>query len=506
MASRTRSVVALGVMVGGLVTGCGPSQGHEPVPVFAAAEGAPRSVAASLHTPRHEMTATAIGPDAVLVAGGETLHGVATDTAEVFEVGSGRSRPLGARLTQPRAGHGAVALSGGRVLLVGGRDASGRPLATLEVFDPIEERFEALPRRLERPRHRAAVAALGSRVVVACGEGEDSLEVWSLQAGGPVARMDALPGGPRAGAQLVPAGGDLLLLYGGVGPEGERPCPVWIDLAAKRATEVLERVPQDATCVRLSPDAAEVALIGGVVVEPWGDEDASRRFVLLRPGAAPSHSELGPFDPRLRRCRPVCVVGERGVHVFGGEGRTGPLATAERHDLELGSEPLPPLRGARTAFAGVLLPDQTIALVGGLGADGRPSALVDLVIPAGAAGPDAALAFDAVRDAEAASRQLDADLAHSDAERAAAEGELADLTARRAAAEQAIARTRDRIARTEAALTQARSDLQAAQAQGAATAPTLAQRQAQVAQLEAQLQQLQRELASLQAEIAALRG
>src|SRR5690606_9444777 len=116
------------------------------------------------------------------------------------------------------------------------------------------------------------------------------------------------------------------------------------------------------------------------------DEVASRRFVELRPGVAPSATKLGPFDPRERRCLPVCVVSERGIHMFGGEGRLGPLATAERHHPQLGSEPLPPLRGARIAFAGVLLADQTIALVGGLGADGRPSALVDLVIPARVAG------------------------------------------------------------------------------------------------------------------------
>lgn len=92
----------------------------------------PMNVARATHT------ATLLNNGTVLVTGGLTLIGPASDTAEIYDPGTHAWRLLPARMTVSRADARAVKLQDGRVLIVGG---AASPSA--EIFDPLTEQFSA---------------------------------------------------------------------------------------------------------------------------------------------------------------------------------------------------------------------------------------------------------------------------------------------------------------------------------------------------------------------------
>lgn len=79
----------------------------------------------------------ALGVGLLLVAGGRSPEGVATEVVHVLALGDGSTSEIvnaSRGLFTARVGAAASVLSPGRVLLVGGRDAGGQPLASAEIL------------------------------------------------------------------------------------------------------------------------------------------------------------------------------------------------------------------------------------------------------------------------------------------------------------------------------------------------------------------------------------
>ena len=89
---------------------------------------------------RAKHTATALGSDRVLIAGGIDSSGNALATAEVFDLSTNSFTRVGS-MHSARFDHAAVALTNGKVLVTGGEDGSGATLATAEIFDPVTGKF-----------------------------------------------------------------------------------------------------------------------------------------------------------------------------------------------------------------------------------------------------------------------------------------------------------------------------------------------------------------------------
>jgi N-acetylneuraminic acid mutarotase len=111
--------------------------------------------------------AAALTDGQLIVAGGSTPDGQASDGIYGFDVVSGRVRRLG-RLPQPLT-HSAAAVLGGSVYLVGGRGAGdGSQTAAVLRVDPATgavRRAATLP----LPLSDAGVVAIGGAIVVAGG-------------------------------------------------------------------------------------------------------------------------------------------------------------------------------------------------------------------------------------------------------------------------------------------------------------------------------------------------
>lgn len=93
-------------------------------------------------TPRAAHTATMLGTQMVLLAGGMLEDGVSTAETLIYDNVRGIFRD-GPPMTVPRASHTATALDDRRILIVGGYD--GRtPVTTAELWEPIDNRFVSL--------------------------------------------------------------------------------------------------------------------------------------------------------------------------------------------------------------------------------------------------------------------------------------------------------------------------------------------------------------------------
>lgn len=523
MSERTNMVKLTGIV--GLMLGCGTlavgcgSGGHDARPTFAATAGGPRMVAAGLQTSRSGHTATKLDGQRVLVTGGQTLQLAATNTAEVFDAKTGFSTPLPETLTTPRTGHFAAPISSNLTLIGGGQDDRQVPLSSLEVFDATLGTFTARSETLRKPRVGAAVLIQGDTLFLACGQNQSSLEAWSLSTMKPTLQIDDLPGGPRVGAQLVAFDQDTLLLYGG---DADQP-PVWIELSS-RATVARNDVFFGGTAVR----APGINSTGVLIVGGFAGAKPSRLTQVITPDDT-EQDEANMIDAValiVPREKPVVVDTGKQLLVFAGHFEGTPKAESERHSLIV-REPLPDMHGSRSDPVAVLLDDGLVALVGGMGADGRPSALIDVFVPAGVRGPDSAQTFDDAEQALADSRQLDENLLSTDRDRKTAqaevkrlEGELAkakaELAQERATAaslQGRITQTRDQIAQLRAREQTLQGQVQQEQAKVAALQQDLTASQqdrqaaeSALAQTEAQLAAVRRSLASSQDDINRLQG
>lgn len=427
-------------------------------------------VAGAMQTARAEHAVAALSSGRVLITGGETLQESATRSAELFDARSGSGRALGAPMTEARAGHVAAPIDSGDVLILGGRNAAGQSLQTVERFLADEERFEALDARLRFPRAGAAVSVEADRVVFASGRGQRSVEVFDLASSTSTLALELAT--PRTGAQLTRIEGDLYLLYGGLSNDPQAPLAIWLDLSAGTTSAVgpiedLGLQGPSATSlptgglVFASPREPGVAwLVSGL----WKGKD-NRGLLRLEPDVAPRflRDQQGLATPRIGS---IGVAHQDGsLSVFAGTWNGFPVAASERVFPEPTS--LPSLNDGRESLVALGLPEGEIALIGGRGADGRPSALVDVILPEGAAARDAEAAYREAaseRDAERQRRSTLADeragLSLTQAEVAAAEAELARTEAALTATEAEILRLSDALATSQAAAKAAQAEVQ----------------------------------------------
>lgn len=486
MRKDTIELALAGALLAGAVWGCGGG-GKQTGPRISGAAVGTTVVAGSLVEARHGHTATALADgQRVLVAGGETPLSAATRGAELWE--AGQSRPLPGLLSEGRAGHVAVLLPDGRVWILGGHDATGRPLASTELFDPQDERFTPGPDLL-RARDEAAAAVVQGVLYLACGAGEDSLEAWGLDLSPRGSLVSGLPGGARAGADLVAAPQDgLLYLQGGRADDGSAPPPVWIDLAASRADLALagQEFLADGRAVLASLDGEppEVYVLGGTL-----EERPSRHLQRVRPSDT-ERVEVGA-RPLVARQRAAVLGYRSGILLAGGEAQGWAVESVEVIG-STASALAPALAVARVEPVATALAGGAVLFSGGLADDGRPVALTELLIPPGATGPLADVLYARAAADRATRDQLSADVQRLSAELQRALADLATQTAERVRVEGERDAALARVKQLEADLAQAQAQLAALQQQ-------LAQAQANAASSAAQLQQLQQQLSSAQA-------
>jgi hypothetical protein len=453
---RTLATLLLALTTATLSAGCNTGSRSSG---GASGPSASARVSGALQTARADHAVAAIGSGRILVTGGETLQERATRTAEVFDARSGSGRALGSQMSEARLGHVAAAVSSGDVLILGGRNAAGRGLQTVERFVVDEERFEASDARLRFPRAEAAVSVEAERVVFASGRGQRSVEVFDLAT--ETSRIALELSTPRRGAQLTKISDELYLLYGGQSADPEAPRALWLDLGAGSVSAVgpiedlglqgpgATSLPVGAV-VFASPREPGVAwLVSGL----WKGKE-NRGVLRLEPDVAPRflRDQQGLGTPRRGS---IGLAHEDGsLSVFAGTWNGLPVSASERVFPEQTS--LPSIEDGRETLVAIGLPEGEIALVGGRAADGRPTALVDVILPEGAAGRDAEAAYRDAASERDAERERNATLADERAGLAMTEAEVAQARAE-------LQRTESALAATEAEITRLTSELQASE-------------------------------------------
>ncbi len=429
----------------------------------------------------------------VLIVGGRTLTSEASDTAELWR--AGRSVPLFAAMTTARAGHRAVALPTGEVWIVGGHDARGQALRSTELYDPTTRTFRPGP-ELAAPRDEAAVGLGDDEVVIAFGAGETTVEAWRWDLTSRRVVSTQATGGRRGDRALVHGGGEVYVA-GGRDDAGELAPPVWVDPTtgalreaagsphAQGVHHVLGGTPVLAT---LDGVTTEAYVVGGTF-----NDDAFTRLQRVRHDdvALEATSRL-PLTPRLEA---TVVALDRGILIVGGTWRGRAQGAIELITAQ-GTSASAPLTIARHRAEGTRLTDGSVLITGGLGQDGLPVGVSELILPAGVAAPDAADLFAQARAEEATRLRLIA-------ERDAAVAEAARLGAELATTRAELDAARQRVRDLEGALAAAQAQAASLQAQLDAARQQVAALQGQQAQLQQQLQAEQDRSAQLQQQVQA---
>jgi hypothetical protein len=127
--------------------------------------------------------------------------------------------PALAELPVPRTEVSAAVL-GGRIVVAGGLTLDGAASDRVDFYDPAANRWEPAP-ALPLPLHHSGMAALGDRVYVAGGYTNRAGQEWvsqsrvvSLGAGDRAWREEPALGGTRGGLALAAAGGRLVAVGG----------------------------------------------------------------------------------------------------------------------------------------------------------------------------------------------------------------------------------------------------------------------------------------------------
>lgn len=458
------------------VAGCNEGRGHAPPPSYTYDPNGAQIVVGSMHVARADHTMTVIDPanGQVLVAGGMTLGGP-TDTAEILDGGSGQSLPVAALMTTPRHGHVAAIDSQTRVVFFGGADHQGTPLSSIEAFDLFDRRFSDSGKTLLEPRVNASVAVDGNRAVIAGGGngGADSIEIWSLSPLERTGSFVGLAGTPREDVQIVQVGPQLFFLYGGMSGQPN----LWIDLAAGTATPAENAIHFGGTAFT-APFAPGVALVvGGYDV----GLKFQRGIQIVRPGQEPQGvPEVLPFALFQARVRPIALGTSEGIYVFGGH-VGAPVSLVERVSPTDG-ELYPDLFGAPSRMQAAYLGTDHVVTSGGVGPDGKPLALVNILLPTP---PGSDGIFGANAAMRARSQQLDVDLAIAHQQLTIVQNDLVQATA---------------------ALAQAQADLQSEIARGQALQVAIDQAKLKIADLQKQVAALQSQIPGLQSRVAQLQG
>ena len=128
-------------------------------------------------TPRAAHSATMMGSQMVLLAGGMLEDGVSTAETLIYDNLRGTFRD-GPAMTVPRASHTATALDDRRILIVGGYD--GRtPVTTAELWEPLENQFVSLGDAPISGGGHTATKLRDGRVLIA-GGGDDQASATAI--------------------------------------------------------------------------------------------------------------------------------------------------------------------------------------------------------------------------------------------------------------------------------------------------------------------------------------
>jgi endoglucanase len=282
----------------------------------------------SMSTPRYGAAGAALGDGRVLVAGGIDVSGTAAASAEVYNPGTNAWTPVAA-MGSARAFASAAPLSGDRVLVAGG-DVGGVPSASAEIYNGQNDTWStAAP--MSQARSRASAVALPDGTVWVLGGANGGLSEsydvatnsWSPASWTPSV----------AGAAAVPLAGGEVLVSGGFDLGGSGLLGWW-GLHSPSDTNgwggygySVAPPPYMASAATLG--GGDVLLAGGSVSE--SDPSGSTSAEMYNPAMTTSSAAWGSVASMntARYGAVAASLPDGRVMVAGGEGGTGPLATAE---------------------------------------------------------------------------------------------------------------------------------------------------------------------------------
>jgi hypothetical protein len=169
------------------------------------------TAAGSMTVARMNQAAAPLPGGKVLITGGVDDNSNVLSTAEVYDPATGTFTSTGSMTTE-RTWHTATTLGDGRLLIAGGTGGSAtgpEPLASAEIYDPANGRFTATGSMTTRRWDQTATLLTTGQVIVAGGEGTNSLEVYWPDTG-KFGYARTLAGPISAAASL----GDRVLLVG----------------------------------------------------------------------------------------------------------------------------------------------------------------------------------------------------------------------------------------------------------------------------------------------------
>jgi hypothetical protein len=390
------------------------------------------------------------------------------------------------------------------VWIAGGHDATGKALRSTELWDPVARTVTRGP-DLAAARDRAAIE-IGTGVFAISGGGAPSLEYWSDDLSGS-ATVGGLP--VRFGGGIASLHTDTVVIAGGVDAQGQPVAPVLV------RDEEVTRLPGERFVAgglpvnaRLDGTTFDCFIVGGRF-GPDGKHAAAIQDVSSR-DAEPTFAKQKLLVARERH---TVVEVVRGFVVAGGLLFGRAQGQVELINAE-GSSFAASLAAPRYDLVATFLPGLggAVLFTGGLGDDGRPVGLTELLLPPGTELDGSAL-FARARDEESTRLRLVAerDAAVAEAARLTTElqstqQELAAERTLRAQREQELAASRARAASLEASLASTQAQLAAARSDVAQRQASLDQQTTRVAQLEAELTAAQQAASAQQARADQLQG
>ena len=125
------------------------------------------TVTGSMTTVRSDHTATLLSNGQVLIAGGYSVGGAVTNSAELYDPATGAFTATGS-MTIGRADHTATLLPNGQVLMAGGNSGASQQLNSAELYDPATGIFTATG-SMANPRNLHTATLLGNGTVLIAG-------------------------------------------------------------------------------------------------------------------------------------------------------------------------------------------------------------------------------------------------------------------------------------------------------------------------------------------------
>ncbi len=308
-----------------------------------------------------EVTATRLANGNVLVAGGRSVYGDPSRTAEVLDHASGRFDSTW-YMNAARYGHTATLLPDGRVLIVGGWDYDDYAFPGDEIYDPITRTFTSLG-TLDPVTEHAAIALPNGKVLVT---GGDDYANWApvrfAYEFDPVTNTSAYIGdmnNDRTGHTMVLLGNGKVLICGG-----------WAWSSALASVEIYD--PATHTFTKMGPMNSErwrhqaTLLTNGKVLITGG----------MSSGSYLSSAEI--FDPGTGQFTPVgsmksvhmghtaSLLPDGRVLIAGGYDGNSPSVVSELFDPTTETFSYTgDLEFGRNDHRAVVMPDGSVLIVGG---------------------------------------------------------------------------------------------------------------------------------------------